>query len=130
MPAMLMEHTVDPRTQLRDAIGDLDSVEVFGNQILVAVYKRPERTKSGVFMPDSTRQEDEYQGKAGLVVKLGPLAFKDSEGVKFHGQKVDLGAWIAYRVSDGWSVRVNGTLCRMLDDTNVKLRIPAPDTIW
>ena len=69
MPAMLMEHDVDPREGLLKKIGDLSKVEVFNNQILVAVYLRPEKTKSGILLPGQTRDEDKYQSKVGLVIK-------------------------------------------------------------
>ena len=58
MPAMLMDHDVDPRQKLMEEMGDLSKVEVFNNQILVAVYLRPEKTKSGLYMPDAHRDED------------------------------------------------------------------------
>ena len=44
MPAMLMDHDVDPRQKLLEEMGDISKVEVFNNQILVAVYLRPEKT--------------------------------------------------------------------------------------
>lgn len=130
MNVMAMEHAIDPATELVAKIGPLDAIEVFGNQILVAVYKRPEKTKGGIILSDQTRGEDEFQGKAGVVLKTGPLAFQNGEGVDFKGQAVRPGDWIAYRVSDGWSCRVNGVSCRLLEDVHVKLGLSSPDVIW
>ena len=127
---MKMVHTVDPVEELRKAIGDLSKVKIYNNWILCAVYKRPEKTASGLYLADTTRKEDEYQGKVGLVVKKGPIAFVDDDNTSFNGQNVELGDWVVFRASDGWSLNVNGVLCRMLQDTNIRLTIPSPDVVF
>jgi len=45
MPYMRMEHDVDPAQKLIKELGDISDIEIFNNQILVAVYLRPEKTK-------------------------------------------------------------------------------------
>lgn len=128
--ALVMVHAVDPRQQLIENIGNLDGVNIFNNWILIAIYKRPEKTSGGIFLTDNTRKEDEYQGKVGLVVKKGPLAFVDDDKTSFNGQNVEVGDWVAFRVSDGWSLDVNGTMCRMLQDTQIRMTIPSPDVVF
>jgi co-chaperonin GroES (HSP10) len=130
MPAMLMEHDVDPRKKLMEEMGDLSKVEVFNNQILVAVYLRPEKTKSGLYMPDAHRDEDKYQSKVGLVLKKGPMAFDDNTGQWFNGVTINTNDWIVFRPSDGWSITINGVICRMIDDVNVRGRVDHPDRVW
>lgn len=130
MPAMLMEHDVDPRKSLLDKIGDMSKVEVFNNQILVAVYLRPEKTKSGIYMPDNHRDEDKFQSKVGLVLKKGPMAFDDHTGQWFADVEINQNDWIVFRPSDGWSITINGVLCRMIDDVNVRGRVDHPDRVW
>lgn len=130
MPPMIMQHEVDPAIQLKKDLGDLSKVEVFNNQLLVAVYIRPQKTKSGIFLTDATTDEDRFQSKIGLVVKKGPSAFDDSTGEWFKGVSIDEGDWVIFRPSDGWSVTVNGVLCRMIDDMNIKGRVQHPDQIW
>ena len=130
MPAMLMEHDVDPRKKLMEEMGDLSKVEVFNNQILVAVYLRPEKTKSGLYMPDAHRDEDKYQSKVGLVLKKGPMAFDDNTGQWFNGVTITANDWIVFRPSDGWSITINGVICRMIDDVNVRGRVDHPDRVW
>jgi co-chaperonin GroES (HSP10) len=126
---MKMIHAVDPRNELIESIGDISGIKIYNNWILVAVYKRPEKTAGGIILTDNTRKEDEYQGKVGLVLKKGPIAFVDDEKTSFNGQDVELGEWIAFRVSDGWSLEVNGVMCRMLQDTQIRMSIPSPDVI-
>ncbi len=130
MPFMIMKHEVDPAKAILDEIGDLSNVEVFNNQLLVAVYIRPEQTKSGILLPGQTRDEDKYQSKVGLVLKKGPSAFEDTSGEWFKDVDINVNDWIIMRSSDGWSITVNGILCRMLDDMNVRGRVDHPDRVW
>jgi co-chaperonin GroES (HSP10) len=130
MPFMIMEHAEDPRKKLLDEIGDILNIEIFNNQILAAVYIRPQKTKTGIYLTDKTTDEDRYQSKVGLVIKMGPDAFQDSSGTWFNGMNIELGDWIVFRPSDGWSITVNNVLCRMIDDVNIKGKIIHPDQVW
>jgi co-chaperonin GroES (HSP10) len=130
MPYMVMDHEEDPSKPLLELAGDLSNVEVFNNQLLVAVYVRPQKTKSGIILTDKTTDEDRYQSKVGLVLKKGQSAFNDTTGEWFNGVEINEGDWIVFRPSDGWSVTVNGQLCRMIDDVNVRGRIDQPDRVW
>jgi len=130
MPAALMKHDTDPRTEIWNKIGDLTKFQVMHNNVVVAVYERPEKTRSGVFLPDQARDEDRFQGKAALVVAKGPTAFKSSDGWDFDSVKIAVGDWVAIRASDGWNVTVNGKLCRMIPDTAIRAKIASPDTVW
>ena len=130
MPPMRMIHSIDPAKELMDKIGNLDGFELFGNQVLIAVYQRPEKTKSGIILADVTRQEDAFQGKAGLIVKLGPSAFVSDEQYSFCGMRAEIGDWVAIFVSDGRKIMVGETLCRLVEDQHVRLKIPYPDSIF
>ena len=130
MPYMRMEHSDDPAEVIRKEMGDISDIEIFHNQVLVAIYIRPEKTKSGLYLSAQTRDEDKYQGKVGLIIKKGADAFVDDTGKWFKGVNLDVGDWIYFRPSDGWQITVHGQLCRILDDTDVRGRIPQPDTVW
>jgi hypothetical protein len=45
---MPMSHEEDPKKKLLEELGDISNVELFHNQVLLAVYLRPEKTKSGL----------------------------------------------------------------------------------
>lgn len=130
MPAMVMKHENDPKKLLMKSLGDLEDIEIYNNQILVAVYIRPEKTINGIIIPESNRNEDRSQGKVGLVVKLGPDAFVDSTQQWFKSVEINPQDWVVFRPSDGWSITVNSILCRILDDIDVKGRIKHPDQVW
>lgn len=130
MPYMRMEHSENPADTIRKEMGDISDIEIFHNQVLVAIYVRPEKTKSGLYLSSQTRDEDKYQGKVGLIIKKGADAFVDDSGKWFKGVNLDVGDWIYFRPSDGWQITVHGQLCRILDDTDVRGRIPQPDAVW
>ena len=130
MPYMRMEHDVDPKKKILDEIGDVNDIGVFNNQILVAIYMRPEKTKSGILLSGNTRDEDRYQGKVGLVLKKGATAFVDPDHKWFVDTNVNVGDWVYFRVNDGWSINVHGVSCRMLEDTDVRGSTQYPDAIW
>src|SRR5215813_13418062 len=100
MPAMLMQHDEDPANVLMKALAgvELDKQVVYNNQVLVAIYKRPEKTKSNVLLPEKYREEEQWQGKAGLVVKKGMTAYRpDLERGWFlepESEKPQVGDWI------------------------------------
>lgn len=130
MPYAPMQHKVDPKEHLLSEIGDTSNVEVFNNQVLVAIYKRPERTASGIFLTDANRDEDRYQSKVGLIIKMGDAAFADDGGQWFAGATFEAGDWVVFKPSDGWSINVHGVDCRMLEDVNTRARIQHPDQVW
>jgi co-chaperonin GroES (HSP10) len=130
MPHVPMQHDTDPKTDLIKEVGDISGFELYQNQILCAVYIRPEKTKSGIIYTTQTREEDRHQSKVGLVLKTGPDAFVDESGVWFKDVKVHLSDWIVFRPSDGWSITVNGVLCRILKDETVRGRVSHPDLVY
>ena len=77
MKQLQMDHGDDPKGKLINEIGDISDIEIFNNQILVGVYIRPEKTKSGLYLSDKYRDEDRFQSKVGLILKMGPSAFND-----------------------------------------------------
>jgi co-chaperonin GroES (HSP10) len=125
-----MEHADDPKEAILNEIGRVDDIGVFNNQLLVAIYMRPEKTKSGIILSDQTRSEDRYQGKVGLVLKKGPTAFVDPDNKWFVDTDVEVGDWVYFRVTDGWSINVHGVSCRMLEDTDIRGSTKYPDAVW
>jgi co-chaperonin GroES (HSP10) len=119
-----MEHALDPKAELLKQLGDVSELEIFGNEVLVAIYIRPEKTAGGIFITPNTQDEDKWQGKMGLVVKKGPTPLVDEKN------EVEIGDWVIFRPSDGWGLTVNNIMCRLLDDRVVRGRNPTPDTIY
>lgn len=130
MPAGTMYHSVDPKQALQAEVGDISDFEVFHNEVVVAVYLRPEKTAGGIILTDMNRDEDRYQSKVGLVVKTGPDAFEDDSGKWFKGVQVKVGDWVWFKPSDGFNITVNKVLCRALKDTHIRGTVAHPDQLW
>ena len=130
MPFSRMTHDIDPKVAILDELGDISDIELLHNQVLVGIYIRPEKTKSGLYLSNQTRDEDKWQGKVGLIIKNGPEAFKDETGKWFKDVSIKEHDWVYVRPSDGWQLTVHGVLCRVIYDTDIRGRIPAPDCIW
>ncbi len=130
MPHVPMLHDVDPTAKLLSEIGDISGLEIFNNQVLVAVYIRPTKTKSGIYFADKTIDEDRHQSKVGLIVKKGPTAFDDPNGEWFQNESFEEKDWVVFRPSDGWPITVNNVLCRILQDVQVRGRVTHPDLVY
>lgn len=130
MPQMAMKHEVDPKRELLEKLGDISGVDVFNNAVLVAIYVRPNRTKSGIYLTDKYTDEDRIQGKAGLIIKKGPEAFVDDTEKWFFGANINEGDWVIFRPSDGWAINVNGIACRLIDDVAIRGKVDQPDRVW
>jgi co-chaperonin GroES (HSP10) len=129
MPATAFAHDIDPKTKLLEAVGDISDVEIFHNQVLVAVYIAPEKTKGGIIRPYQNVEEDKYQGKIGLILKCAPRAFVSDAKWQWPDDMGE-GDWVFYRVSDTIPCTVNGQACRIVDDVDVKGRAGDPDRVW
>ena len=83
-----------------------------GWHVLVLQYTRPEntRTAGGIILSAATLKEDEYQGRVGLVLALGPDAYADRSRYP-NGAWVKPGDWIAWpRLAEASSRMAMGNL--------------------
>lgn len=134
----------NPAEPLLAAAGDLSDYEVFHNLILVATYVAPPRVLKGpkgeditLHMADNTMAEDRFQGKVGLVLKVGPTSFHDDTVAKFGGVSVKPGDWVVYRPSDGHELFIRdrrktneGLSCRLIEDVFIRGRVSDPSLVY
>ena len=134
----------DPAKPLLDAAGDMNDYDVFHNLVLVATYVPPAKVFKGpggedilFHKSDKSLDEDRFQGKAHLVLKVGPIAFKDDGAVKFGGVTVKPGEWVVVRPSDGFEVFIRdrrtvneGISVRYVEDVFIRGRVTDPSLIY
>lgn len=124
-------HDRPPEEVILDEVGPLDGIEVLNQQVLVAIYVRPAtRTEGGVHLAETIVDEDRYQSRVGMVLKVGPRAFVDDERVKFYGFAAKPGDWVVYRPSDGIKAQIAKRECRVIPDVHLKMRIAHPDLVF
>ena len=98
--------------QIRQQLGSIDDFEVFGKDVLVAVYMRPEKNAQGVYFTQKQQTEDIFNGKAVLILKWGPSAFSGDESY-VQAQWGDKGApaagdWVFLRPDQGTPINLCG----------------------
>lgn len=57
----------------------IEDMDLQRNRCLVATYIRPNTTPGGIILTAKTGEEDRWQGKVGLLLKVGPTAFDYEE---------------------------------------------------
>ncbi len=112
----------DPKQAIIDAVGDLTNEVVLWDLVLIGIYIQPEKTSGGIIRPLDVVREDEFQGKAGVILKFG-------EGVdNIWGLKE--GDWIASSVKDGLACHINGTSCRLVPYERIRLKLSDPSVVF
>lgn len=119
---------------VRKKIGALDDYIVMGSSVLVATYIKPRKTAGGIILTEKAVDEDRWQGKVGLVLKMGEDAFKytytGAGAYDYTGPKPEVGSYIAFHTSDAREVGIKGVSCKLIDASLIKLIVPDPDAIY
>jgi hypothetical protein len=137
-----VEQIDQKKQEILDRLGDISGLEIAQNEVLIATYMRPKKVGS-FYMPDDNLKEDQYQGKTGLVVKIGEACrFKRTDpatGVTY-GLDIQLHDWVVVRTSDTWPLEVNPdrdnfnpinfVKCRLVYDDQIRMKIPHAGMIW
>ncbi len=124
------------KRRILDKVGDLHDVRVTGTRILVAMWTTEEeyRTKGGVLIhsPDKTKDENKWQGRSALVLKLGPHAFESDEQVQFSPEECcAVGDWVLCRPSDGVRIELWHQECVVLEsERGIRAVLDRPDAVW
>lgn len=129
--AIKMTHAVDPRKALSEkAKTFIAKVRPLGARVLIATYMRPAKTAGGILLTEQTLDEDRWQGKVGLVVALGPLAFKEDEHHIWGDLKPKLGDWVLVNVGDTRKLDMEKNPCRFVEDVHIQAIIDDPDVAY
>jgi len=99
-----------------------------GYRLLVIPYYMPEKTKSGVYIPNQTRDRESFATVAAYVVKVGPDAYKDEN--KFpSGSWCQEKSWVLMGRYSGNRFKVDGLEVRLINDDNIIATILDPSDI-
>jgi co-chaperonin GroES (HSP10) len=132
-PTRILEYSEgdDPRKIVFDAIGDgLDNFPtLYRNEVLVVTAPTMTKSRGGIIFADKTKGEERFQGKIGLVIKLGEIAFNDPDLWPDEHTRPDVGDWVLYRNADTTECAINGVSCRFISDGYVKGRVLTPNAV-
>lgn len=123
----------DPKAQAKEFIKAtkkvLDNVQLMRNRVVVGTFVRPGKIGT-IILPDRMRDEDRFQGKAGVVLALGPSAFHFAED-PMPSEIPKIGDWVFYRPAETSEICIGeGAPCRMLYDDVVVGILKDPRLIW
>jgi len=91
-------------------------------------YMGREKTESGVYVPDQSREREARATVVAYVVKVGPLAYKDQD--KFDGEAwCKEGDWVCIGRYAGSRFQIEGGEVRIINDDEVIATIVDPDDI-
>ena len=99
--------------------------ELPGYHILVRPISIKSKTKGGILLPDSTREDISYLTTVGRVLKLGNLAYQDQD--KFpNGSWCQENDYIAYGKHAGQKLFYKGIRLLLLFDDQVIMKVEDP----
>lgn len=108
----------------------LEGYRTTGREVLVATYIETEMTKGGIIKPNNSVAEPLFQGKVGLVLQLGPMAFKyDLYGHKWEGVSFDVNDWVILRFADSWNIHLAGVDCKIVDFESIRAVVDDPTVV-
>lgn len=112
------------------AIGDLSRIQLLGTRVVVATYIEPEKTAGGIYITQKRQEESRFQGKAGLVIAIGPTAFKYNGVYEYEGPKPSVGDWVMFFPSDGREFEYRGIKCRSIESELISMVLDSPESVW
>lgn len=109
----------------------LAGLKVAGSDLLIATYIPSERTSGGIIVPMKSQQENIFQGKVGLVLQTGPLAFKyDRFNCEWSGLRAAENDWVMFRYADAWDLYLGGVSCKVIDHEHIRAVVDDPTVIY
>jgi len=124
---------VDPKDRVLDpSLIDKELIDRMpqptGWRILILPYRGRGKTEGGILLPDKLVDESQISTQVGYVLKVGPLAYKDSE-------KFPAGAWCAekdwvmFARYAGSRFKIDGGEVRILNDDEILAKIMDPEDV-
>nr|ASN63639.1 co-chaperonin GroES [uncultured virus] len=99
-----------------------------GWRILILPYKGKAKTESGIFLPDEVQDKKQISTQVGYVLRVGPLAYKDTE--KFpSGAWCQEKQWVMFARYAGSRFQIDGGEVRILNDDEILATILDPEDI-
>ena len=114
-----------------DAIGAslLDRMpDPTGWRILILPYQGKAKTAGGIYIPSEVQEKSNISTQVGYVLKVGPLAYKDTE--KFpSGPWCEEKQWVMFARYAGSRFQIDGGEVRILNDDEILATILDPEDI-
>ena len=125
----------DPADVIMDRLRpELEKIPtIFGPRVLIALAPSRGKSKGGIIFTDKAKDEGRWQGKAGLVLKLGVTAFQYDPrypSYPWEGPKPKVGSWVHFFNSDSREIGIGGVACRYIWDSDILGLVTDPAAVW
>ena len=119
----------EPEPLSPDNIGDtVDELpEPSGYRILVLPFTPKNKSKGGILFSQETLDKARISTTCGYVLKMGDLAYKDTD--KFNQPWCKKGDWVIFARYAGSSLPIEGGEVRILNDDEVLGTIKDPESV-
>ena len=116
----------DEWIDIEDEVSDPTNLpDLPGFHVLVRPVSVKSKTKGGIFIPDSTKDDMSYLTTVGKVIALGELAYKDMD--KFpNGAWCNIGDYVCYGKHAGTKLYYQNVKLLLLFDDQVIMRVSDP----
>tara|TARA_B100001094_G_scaffold142606_1_gene138175 strand:+ start:212 stop:637 length:426 start_codon:yes stop_codon:yes gene_type:complete len=102
--------------------------ELPGYHVLIRPVSIKEKTKGGILLPNSTKEDMAYLTTVGEVVALGDLAYNDKD--KFpKGPWCSVGDFVCYGKHAGQKIKYKSLKYILLFDDQVIMKVESPKTL-
>ena len=127
-PVVEKEETFTPEKIEEDEslIGQLPTPTAY--RIMILPFSRKQKTKGGIWLADSTLEQERIGTNVGYVVSLGPDAYKDE-------RKFPAGAWckpkdwVIFGRYAGARIKIEGGELRLLNDDDILAVVDNPEDV-
>jgi len=99
-----------------------------GWRILILPYQGKGKSAGGIFLPSGTQEKSQISTQVGYVLKLGPLAYKDT-GKFPDGAWCEEKQWVMFARYAGSRFQIDGGEVRILNDDEILSTILDPEDI-
>jgi co-chaperonin GroES (HSP10) len=99
-----------------------------GWRILILPYQGKGKSAGGIFLPSETAEKSQISTQVGYVLKLGPLAYKDT-GKFPDGAWCQEKQWVMFARYAGSRFQIDGGEVRILNDDEILSTILDPEDI-
>ena len=99
-----------------------------GWRVLVMPYKRKEKTKKGIILPENALEKERVATVCAYVLEVGPDAYGDKERFS-EGPWCKKGDWIIFGRYAGARIKIDDGELRLLNDDEILATIQKPEDI-
>jgi len=122
------DRVLDPGLLKEDLVDRLP--QPTGWRVLVMPFQGVAKTAGGLHIPDEIRDREAVATVVAYVLKLGPLAYKDSDKFGFEGDPwCEEGQWVCIGRYAGSRFKIDGGEVRIINDDEVIATILDPQDI-